>query len=72
MGKLRSLECPMGLEGLAGPAAEKVRLGNTCMQATIKLCKAAMRAGVPWIVEHPKSSYMWKTPLFMKILRDRR
>ena len=39
------------------------------MQNTLKIIAAAMEAKVPWIFEHPASSYFFDTDEFKKLSR---
>ena len=61
-GPIRSKEQPLGLPALPPHRQAKVDVGNRCMHATLQYCKWAMKRGVPWIIEHPQSSYMWRVP----------
>ena len=61
----------MGLSGLGEKDAAKVLDGNRLLWVTIRLCKAAAAAGIPWIIENPRTSRVWLAPAMKKLMRVR-
>eukprot|EP00959_Pyramimonas_sp_CCMP1952_P318401 6662586-Pyramimonas_sp.AAC.1 len=46
---------------------EKLQTGNKCLRAVLKIIAECNRSGVPWILENPHSSYMFKTPELLRL-----
>ena len=59
----------MGMPGLVGVDAEKVRRGNAIMQVALRVARIAKRRGIPVTLENPQGSRMWWTPPMMQLLR---
>ena len=70
---IRSVDRPWGFSRgeMSDQDWEKLQVGNKCLRAVLKIIAACNSAGVPWILENPHSSYMFKTPELAK-LADRR
>jgi len=43
-------------------------LGNTTLRAALRIIGSLQRSKVPWIFEHPHSSFAFQTPEFKRIL----
>ena len=65
---LRSSEFVMGLPGLRSCDQAKVDLGNALLKITVELAQQCYDFRVPWSVENPLGSYLWKTPLMMALI----
>ena len=67
---LHSQEFPWGKPSrqLTEREQERVALGNRTLEAALRIIRALQRARVPWIFEHPHSSYAFKTPEMQEIL----
>ena len=68
-GRLRSDLFPMGLPGLPERLQAQVDLGNALLNATVQLIRACVAQGIPWILENPGSSYLFKTPAVLDLIR---
>ena len=53
---------------LSAKDKEKVRLGNLCAQSTLRIIGWLQRFGIPWCVESPHSSKLWRLPPFQELL----
>ena len=42
---------------------KKERLGRAFAHFTVRVCEMASRIGIPWSVENPKTSKIWRGPL---------
>ena len=50
----------------------KVLAGNACAKAAATIARACMKAGVPFVVENPRASWLWKLPCWEGIVGDAR
>eukprot|EP00959_Pyramimonas_sp_CCMP1952_P455184 9471164-Pyramimonas_sp.AAC.1 len=57
----------MGLPGFGEKDAKKVKDGNRLMWFTVRCCQAASKAGIPWTIENPRTSRVWKAPAIKKL-----
>lgn len=53
---------PWGLEGLPAHEQEKVKIGNACFRAAVKVIRWLDRYKIPWILENPSTSKCWYLP----------
>ena len=68
--RVRSLEKPMGLEGLSTKQADKVRVGNALAEVAAVLMQAQHDAGNLYQLEQPALSLMLEVPKMKKVLKD--
>jgi hypothetical protein len=66
---VRTLEHVMGLPGLSEKAQAKVNYGNKLLYITGQIATLASEHGIPWVIENPKSSRIWATPVFKRLGR---
>ena len=59
-GALRSLIFPWGKPRLPPDKQAKVLLGNRLARVALQLAHLFQKLGIPWIIEHPATSYFWK------------
>ena len=69
---LRSNDCVMGLPSLRPHDQLKVDVGNKLMRATVLIARAALKAGLPFVIENPATSRLWLAPPMAKLLRSPR
>ena len=50
----------------------KVIAGNACARAAAKIARMCLRCGVPFAVENPRASWLWKLPVWRGIVDDPR
>eukprot|EP00972_Heterocapsa_arctica_P072657 10727227-Heterocapsa_arctica.AAC.1 len=43
-------------------------VGNACARASIRIIKAAITMGIPWIFVNPFSSKIWRLPKLLKFM----
>ena len=67
--RLRSDECPLGLEGLKPHDAQKVAVGNILMRFTVRVMLLALRMILPFTLENPARSRLWLCPPIRALLR---
>ena len=65
---VRSADAPRGLPNLTPSMSIKVALGNAMSQWVASLVLRAEKKGVPFWVENPSGSYMWKQPEWIPIV----
>ena len=63
----RTKEYPLGVPGLSGQDAEKVRAANECFNSAFKIIRCLERHCVPWSLEHPADSKCWLLPSFAEL-----
>ena len=68
---LRTAERLKGVPGLTGTDLLNTIIGTGLMKLTAELCQLCQQHKVPWTIENPASSLIWKTPEF-KALGGRR
>ena len=63
---IRNKAFPWGLPDslLTSKDAARVEIGNACARATLRFLRACDRASIPWAVENPHSSKLWRLPEF--------
>ena len=66
---LRSREDPWGLASLTQPAQMRVNMGNEQMRAAIALIHGFEESQTAWTMEHPASSFFFKTATFAELSR---
>ena len=66
---VRTATFPLGLPGVSQEWQAKIGVGNTCALATAKLCTALHALGRPWMIENPRTSFLWLLPCIQR-LRD--
>ena len=69
---IRSRDHPWGLpeHHLSERDAEKVRIGNLCLNATLLIIHACQKSHVPWVLENPHSSKLWMIPEIQALVND--
>jgi len=67
---LRSTDQPLGLPNLSDADAQKVKLGNQFLAATISLASCAIKHRIPGSIENPHSSRLWAMPSMAPFLRQ--
>jgi hypothetical protein len=67
--QLRSHRRPLGLAGLAGPAAWQVAEANAVCHAWTSVVRMAADSRVPVVVELPTASRIWDAPAVAKLMR---
>ena len=55
------------LEQPSAAATKSVRRGNACARAALKLISSLEAHRVPWLLEHPRSSKLWRTQEFISL-----
>ena len=63
-------EYPWGLppERLSSEDREKVRIGNSCVRATLQVVKWCDAHRLPWVIENPHTSKLWQLPEIQHLL----
>ena len=56
------------LPNLHAEARRKCDHGDACLRVAVELCTLFSRCGVPWILEQPQRSLMWKRPEIEKLI----
>ena len=64
----RSVQHPLGVPGLLPHELQAVELGNQLMRVALRIVRACRRAQVPWLLENPMSSYMFKTDEMRRVM----
>ena len=69
-GPLRSRARPWGADWVEHDAKllPKVKAGNMCARAAAKIARLCIRCGVPFVVENPRASWLWKLPCWTDIV----
>ena len=67
--RLRSDDCPLGLEGLKPHDAQKVAVGNILMRFTVRVMLLSLRMILPFTLENPVRSRLWLCPPIRALLR---
>ena len=49
-------------------AQRSVEIGNGCMRRALNIIAMCNRLGIPWLLEHPRTSRMWKLPEVIRLL----
>ena len=66
---LRSNAYPWGFPDLTGANEKKVALSNRLVQFSIKCCRLATKRGIPWTIENPRTSILWKVPQVSSLMK---
>ena len=66
---MRIRSAPWGLPHLAPGDAEKVERGNATLRSSVRFLRAAIKAGIPAMMENPAGSQIWWVPPLAKLLR---
>ena len=61
-GPLRTNQFLFGIPGLDINDRTKIRLGNSTMNSTVRIIRAAVRCQIPVFLENPATSMLWKVP----------
>ena len=67
---LRSAEHPCGLPELSGTDRLVCSRGNRLARKTAKLIAICMQHKIPWLLENPKSSFLWRFPAIERALKS--
>ena len=69
-GPLRSQSHPWGAPWVASDPKmlPKVKAGNACARAAAMIAKACISANVPFVVENPRASWLWKLPCWTSVV----
>ena len=43
--------------------------GNAVVRAALKILRVFNQFGVPWVVENPRTSYLWRIPELHEVAR---
>lgn len=65
---IRNRQHPWGFSDLPEYELQKIRLGNACFKATLKIIRWLDKHAVPWIVENPHSSKAWFLPEMQELI----
>ena len=68
-GRLRTIHEPWGRSDLSDELQSKVILGNRLARRALRLARVFHARNIPWILEHPSTSYLWHTPEIAAMLR---
>ena len=60
---------PWGKPGVSDKDAAKLKVGNACLRASLKLIRCALKGKVPFIMENPWSSKIWLVPEVQELLK---
>ena len=66
---LRSTEYPLGLPTLNERDQLRVDAANWVTKCATLLLSLASRLGIPWVMENPQSSLIWKVPAVQQLSR---
>ena len=58
------------LPNLHAEARRKCDHGDACLRAAVDLCSLLSRFGVPWILEQPQRSLLWRRPEVETMIRN--
>ena len=65
--RLRSNAHPFFLPGLCDADRRVAETGNRIVRACASIVRACQLAQVPWIIENPRSSFLWKMPAMQRL-----
>ena len=57
-----------GMDARSENAQRSVEIGNGCMRRALNIIAMCNRLGIPWLLEHPRTSRMWKLPEAIRLL----
>ena len=62
---------PWGVNGQPSPVAfEKVKVGNSCARAALRIIRDCNKFNLPWALEHPRSSRLFWTREFQNLMQQ--
>ena len=62
---------PWGVSGQPSPGAfEKVKVGNRCARAALRIIRDCNKFNLPWALEHPRSSRLFWTREFQNLMQQ--
>ena len=64
---VRTRRHPWGVPNMSAADHARVLLGNKCAKAAIRIIRKLDEHHVPWILEQPLSSNMWRLPFFQRV-----
>ena len=60
---IRSAAEPWGIHSVSDPKDLKdLKVGNELAETCLEFMRLLFKSGIPFCVEHPASSFLWKTP----------
>lgn len=65
--RLRSDTQPYGITGLCEGDVKTAEIGNRIVAACMRIIKVCNELRIPWIVENPRGSFLWKMPDYVKL-----
>ena len=69
---LRSAEFVLGLPNIKVQAdRDKVKVGNLLAEKLASWCTMLDRAGLLWVIENPRNSWLWQLPCMMELQRGK-
>lgn len=68
---VRNHEYPWGVPNLPEHEQIKVDVGNACVKSTIKIIGWLDQLGLPWVLENPHSSKIWRIPQLRRLIDAR-
>jgi hypothetical protein len=66
--RLGSDAYPLGLPQLIEADRKVTGVGNDILSAVVRIIKARDESGTPWVLESPRSSFLWKMPAVRRLL----
>ena len=60
----------LGRETWSEAEVKEIDEANKQVKVVIELLWYLLRCGVPWALEHPRSSFLWKTAEIQELLHD--
>ena len=60
----------LGIPGLNDADVRTAELGNSIVIACLKIISACEKAGIPWIVENPRSFFVVEDPRYAETARQ--
>ena len=67
---VQSCEFPLGLPALSPAMAVKVAQGNAHCTFVVRFVRVLLRLGVPFWLENPDGSWLWRQPAFVQLFQD--
>lgn len=66
--KLRSEQHPHGIPGLKQSDIDTAEQGNAIVRCCRRIIAVCDKYSIPWIVENPRSSFLWKMPEMQSLM----
>ena len=66
-GVIRTRDRPYGVDNVSEADAQRLKIGNDTAAAAITIAMLLHKAGLPWVLENPKSSKMWWLPRMIRL-----